>query len=70
MPRERSPDVFGVRRRDIVFLQLKPGGGHVLECVFDLGESGLLKLIALSFGIDALCQHLAGFNCFLSGVCQ
>ncbi|MNI61269.1 hypothetical protein D3C73_1165300 [compost metagenome] len=64
MQRERSPNVFGVRRRDGVLLQLEPGGGHVLEGVFRLRSFGFVLCIALHLGINALCKQLARFNYF------
>ncbi|MCY1437627.1 hypothetical protein D9M71_537950 [compost metagenome] len=68
MQRERSPNVFGVRRRDGVLLQLEPGGGHVLERMFRLRSFGFVLCIALHLGINALCKQLARFHHFFPGV--
>ncbi|MNI60454.1 hypothetical protein D3C73_1156710 [compost metagenome] len=70
MQGERPPDVLGVGRRDRVFLELEPGGGHVLEGVFRFCALGLIQRIALHLRIDALGEQLACFDRHLSGVRQ
>ncbi|MCP1454143.1 hypothetical protein J3D49_001697 [Pseudomonas kilonensis] len=61
---EGAPNVFGIRRRDGILLQLEPGGGDVLEGVFCFCSFGFLQLIALSFWVDALCKQLSSLNVF------
>ncbi|MCY1433851.1 hypothetical protein D9M71_498910 [compost metagenome] len=70
MQRERPPNVLGVGRGDRVFLELEPGGGHVLEGVFCFGAFGLIKRIALHLRINTLGEQLACFDRHLSGVRQ
>ncbi|MCY1438946.1 hypothetical protein D9M71_551640 [compost metagenome] len=70
MQRERSPNVLGVGRGDRVFLELEPGGGHVLEGVFRFCALGFIQRIALHLRIDALGEQLARFDCLLSCVRQ
>lgn len=62
---EGAPNVFGIRWRDGILLQLEPGAGHVFEGVFRFRSFGFLQLIALGLWVDALCKQLSSLNGFL-----
>jgi len=68
MKGERTPNVLGVGVGYRVFLQLKPGCGHLLEGVLSFSELGLSYFITLDFGINAQGEQLACLDGFFSSV--
>lgn len=60
---ERPPNVLGVNRSNRVFLELEPGGGHVLDGVFGFRAPGFIQRVALPLRINALCKQLSRIDC-------